>query len=606
MVINIRNIAIIAHIDHGKTTLLDALLEQSGSLKNYKGTLHRIMDSNDLEKERGITITAKNTAIEWEKYRINIIDTPGHADFGGEVERILSMVDSVLLVVDAVDGPMPQTRFVTQKAFDHNINPIIVINKIDRKHARPDWVIDKIFDLFVSLNATDQQLDFPVIYTSAIYGKSGKTYNDIKNNMNDLFQAIVQYTPPPTVNKNGSLKIQVSQLDYDNYLGIIGIGKIQQGEIQVNQKVSVINDNKNITTGKIGKILKYLGLNKIEIKSASAGEIIAITGLNTLKISDTICDLQDITPLPPMYIEPPTVNMLFSVNTSPFCGQDGKYITSTQIYNRLEKEVMHNVALNVQPTNNANIFSVSGRGELHLSILIENMRREGFELEVSRPKVIFKTQNNTKLEPFETVVIDIEEHHQGLIMEYIGERKGQMINMTPDFRGRLQLEYIMSSRSLIGFRGKFMNLTSGTGIFHSSFLQYNHLQPNNINQRKNGVLISNGTGITTGFSLFNLQERGQLFLGHAEKVYQGQIIGMHNRSNDLTVNCLIGKKLTNMRASGTDEAINLTPPIIMTLEESLGFINDDELVEITPKTIRIRKKFLQENARKIANRNDKN
>ncbi|CAL4322517.1 translational GTPase TypA [Buchnera aphidicola] len=603
MVKNIRNIAIIAHIDHGKTTLLDKLLEQSGLLEDHKEKYTRIMDSNDLEKERGITITSKNTAIEWKNYRINIIDTPGHSDFGGEVERILSMVDSVLLIVDAVDGPMPQTRFVTKKAFEYNLNPIVVINKIDRKNSRPEWVIDKIFDLFINLNATDQQLDFPIIYTSAILGTSGKKLNDIKNNMFSLFEAIIKHVPHPKVNINGSLQIQISQLNYDNYLGVIGIGRIHQGKIYTNQKVSIIDREGKIKNGKIGKIFKYLGLNTIDIQSACCGEIVAITGLNELKISDTICDIHEVKPLPIVNIDPPTINVLFSVNTSPFCGQEGKYLTSNQIYKRLQKETIQNVALQVNTTQQSNIFSVSGRGELHLSILIENMRREGFELEVSRPKIIFQNKKNYQTEPFETLIIDIEHRHQGIVMECMGERKGKIINIIPHINERLQLEYIISSRALIGFQNKFMNITSGTGIFYTSFLKYDKIQNKDIGQRKNGVLISNNTGITTGFSLFNLQDRGQLFVKPAQKVYMGQIIGIHNRSNDLTVNCLIGKKLTNMRASGTDEAIMLTTPIQITLEQSLGFINDDELVEITPKSIRIRKKQLNENDRKISNRN---
>ncbi|WP_343128077.1 translational GTPase TypA [Buchnera aphidicola (Takecallis taiwana)] len=602
MIKNLRNIAIIAHIDHGKTTLLDKLLEQSGSLKNYKEQYQRIMDSNILEKERGITIFSKNTAIQWDKYRINIIDTPGHSDFGGEVERVLSMVDSVLLIVDAVDGPMPQTRFVTKKAFEYNINPIVIINKIDRENARPEWVIEKIFDLFINLNATDTQLDFPIIYTSAILGKSGEQANNIKNDMSALFNAIIQYTPIPQVQLQGSLQIQISQLNYDNYLGVIGIGRIQRGTVTVNQKVSIIDRNGNIRYGKIGKILKYLGLQQIEIQNASAGEIIAITGLNELTISDTICDVKNIQALPPVNIEPPTVNILFSVNTSPFCGQEGKYLTSSQIGKRLKKETMHDVALCVKNTTNSNTFSVSGRGELHLSILIENMRREGFEFELSRPKVIFKEKNNIKTEPFENVIIDIEERHQGIIMETMGQKKAKMIDLTSSIDGRLHLEYVTSSRSLIGFRNQFMNLTSGTGIFYSSFLKYDTVQTGNIDQRKNGVLISNATGLSTGFALFNLQERGQLFIGHAVKVYTGQIIGIHNRLNDLTVNCLTGKKLTNMRASGTDEAIILTPITKMTLEKALGFINDDELIEVTPISIRIRKKYLTENDRKVAHR----
>lgn len=602
MIKKLRNIAIIAHIDHGKTTLLDKLLEQSGLLKNYKEQYSRIMDSNVLEKERGITIFSKNTAIEWKNYRINIIDTPGHSDFGGEVERVLSMVDSVLLIVDAVDGPMPQTRFVTKKAFEYNINPIVVINKIDRENARTEWVIEKIFDLFVNLNATDKQLDFPIIYTSAILGKSGTKLNNIQNNMSALFKAIIKYTPVPKVHLTGSLQIQISQLNYDNYLGIIGIGRIQRGEITVNQKVSIINRNGNIRYGKIGKILKYLGLKQIEIQYATAGEIIAITGLHELKISDTICDIKNIQSLPPVNIEPPTVNILFSVNTSPFCGQEGKYLTSNQIGNRLKKETMHDVALCVQDTLHPNTFSVSGRGELHLSILIENMRREGFEFELSRPKVIFKKEKDIQMEPFENVIIDIEERHQGIIMETMGQKKAKMIDLTSSTDGRLQLEYITSSRSLIGFRNQFMNMTSGTGIFYSSFLHYDIMQSGHMHQRKHGVLISNSTGLSTGFALFNLQDRGQLFIGHAIKVYTGQIIGLHNRSNDLTVNCLTGKKLTNMRASGTDEAITLTPITKITLEKALGFINDDELIEVTPVSIRIRKKYLNENDRKVAHR----
>ncbi|CAL4322533.1 translational GTPase TypA [Buchnera aphidicola] len=606
MIMQLRNIAIIAHIDHGKTTLLDKLLEQSGCLKNHKEMYHRIMDSNILEKERGITILSKNTAIEWKQYRINIIDTPGHSDFGGEVERILSMVDSVLLVVDAVDGPMPQTRFVTKKAFEHNINPIVVVNKIDRKNSRPEWVVEKIFDLFINLDATEKQLDFPIIYTSAILGSSGTEYDNMKKDMSELFKAIVKYTPTPKVYQEKKLQIQISQLDYDNYLGVIGIGRIQQGKIQINQQVSIIDTKGKKKQGKITKILKYLGLQKIEIQHASAGEIIAITGIDDLNISDTICDLNYIRPLPPVSIDPPTVNMLFSVNTSPFCGQEGKNLTSNQIYQRLKKETITNISLKIELTNNTNVFSVSGRGELHLSILIENMRREGFELSVSRPKVIFKNTNNIQTEPFETAIIDIEIRHQGTIMKFIGDRKGKMINMNTEKQGRIQLEYIISSRALIGFRSQFMNITSGTGIFYSSFLHYDTVQINNLGQRKNGVLISNGTGIATGFALFNLQERGKLFIKHAEKIYTGQIIGIHNRSNDLTVNCLTGKKLTNMRASGTDEAINLVPPTKMNLEKSLSFINDDELVEITPKSIRIRKKYLNENDRKIASRNSKN
>ncbi|CAL4322793.1 translational GTPase TypA [Buchnera aphidicola] len=602
MIKKLRNIAIIAHIDHGKTTLLDKLLEQSGTLKENEEKNDRIMDSNELEKEKGITILSKNTAIHWKNYRINIIDTPGHADFGGEVERVISMVDSVLLIIDALDGPMPQTRFVTKKAFEYNLNPIVIINKIDRQYARPDWVIDQVFDLFINLNANDRQLDFPIVYTSALLGTSGTDYNNMQNNMNAVYEAIVKYTPKPSGNPKGKLQLQISQLDYNNYLGIIGIGKIQRGTIYSNQLVSIINQSKSIKHGKIGKILKYFGLEKIEVEHAIAGEIIAVTGLNHLKISDTVCDINHVEIIPPVIIEEPTVKMIFSVNTSPFCGKEGKYVTANQIYKRLKKEIMYNVAMRIEKTNDCNSFLISGRGELHLSILIETMRREGFELEVSRPQVIYKYNNNIKTEPFETVVIDIDNRHQGIIIECMGEKQGKINNIIPDNKDRVRLEYIIPSRSLIGFRNQFMNLTSGTGFFYSSFLKYDTFQKNYINNRKNGVLISNGTGLTTGFSLFNLQDRGKLFVGHATKVYEGQIIGIHNRNNDLTVNCLTGKKLTNMRASGTDEAISLTPIINMTLEKSLGFINDDELIEITPSSIRLRKKYLSENDRKIANR----
>ncbi|WP_044010641.1 translational GTPase TypA [Buchnera aphidicola] len=603
---NLRNIAIIAHVDHGKTTLVDKLLQQSGTFKKHEEFSERIMDSNDLEKERGITILAKNTAIQWKKYRINIIDTPGHADFGGEVERILSMVDSVLLVVDALEGPMPQTRFVTQKAFSYGIKPIVVINKIDRKHARPNWVIDQIFDLFVNLNATDEQLDFPTIYTSALLGTSGVSYNHMNPDMIPLYNAIVKYTPPPTVYPNCPFQMQISQLDYDNYLGIIGIGRINKGSVTSNQSISIINNTEVKRTGKIGKILQYLGLNKIEINEAQSGDIIAITGIDKLNISDTICDPQYISALPMLKIDEPTVEMLFSVNKSPFSGTEGKYITSRQIFNRLKKEENYNVALKIKETNDTNTFSVSGRGELHLSILIENMRREGFELEVSRPQVILKTINELIQEPMETVVLDIENKYQGTIMKTIGQRKGTISNITPDQNNeRTRLDCIISSRSLIGFRTEFSTLTSGSGLFYSTFSHYQKIESNKIKRHRNGVLIANKTGQAIGFSLFNLQNRGKLFITHGTKVYEGQIVGIHNRVNDLTVNCLSGKKLTNMRASGSDEAITLTTPIKMTLEYAISFINDDELVEITPKSIRLRKRYLKENERKILLRNIK-
>ncbi|NIG99266.1 MAG: translational GTPase TypA [Buchnera aphidicola (Periphyllus acericola)] len=603
---NIRNIAIIAHVDHGKTTLVDKLLQQSGIFKSHEEKKERVMDSNDLEKERGITITSKNTSIMWNKYKINIVDTPGHADFGGEVERVLSMVDSVLLVVDALDGPMPQTRFVTEKSFKYKINPILVVNKVDRSNSRPDWVVDQVFDLFINLNATDQQLDFPIIYTSALLGKSGLDYKNLVNNMVPLLESIIKYTPAPKNNVKKKFKMQISQLDYDNYLGVIGIGRINSGSIAINEKIKIINNKGKNYYGKINKILTYFGLKRINVNSAISGDIIAITGIENIKISDTICDIENSIPLPKLKIDEPTVKMFFSVNSSPFSGREGKYITSRQILERLNKEKIHNVALKVKETKDSSIFCVSGRGELHLSILIENMRREGYELEVSRPKVIFKKIDNIEKEPFEHVILDIEEKHQGVIMKYLGERKGEIKNMISDNKGRVRLEYILSSRALIGFRSELINITSGTGLFCSSFSHYEKISKIQIGQRRNGVLISNNTGYAVAFALFNLQNRGKLFLGHGANVYQGQIIGMHTKSNDLTVNCLTGKKLTNMRASGTDEAINLIKPINFTLEQAISFINDDELIEITPKSIRLRKKLLTENERKCALRKKNN
>ncbi|QCI20564.1 translational GTPase TypA [Buchnera aphidicola (Brachycaudus cardui)] len=600
---NIRNIAIIAHVDHGKTTLLDKLLQQSGTFQEHEEKTERVMDSNALEKERGITILSKNTSIKWGNYKINIVDTPGHADFGGEVERVMSMVDSVLLVVDALDGPMPQTRFVTKKAFKYGLNPIVVVNKIDRIYARPDWVIDQVFDLFVNLDANDKQLDFPIIYTSAILGTSGTDYLQMKSNMIPLYEAIIKHVPSPNVNPKEKFQMQISQLDYNNYLGVIGVGRIKQGCIEPNDQITIIDNFGKKNNGKVNKVLSYLGLKRIEIKKGEAGDIIAITGITQLNISDTICHPENLKPLPVLSIDEPTVSMFFSVNTSPFSGKEGKYITSRQILERLKKEIIHNVALQIKETKDANIFSVCGRGELHLSILIENMRREGFELEVSRPKIIFREINGIRKEPFENVTLDIEEKHQGNIMQFIGARKGELKNMIMDSKGRVRLEYILSSRALIGFRTEFMSITSGTGLCYSSFYKYKEIQNNDIGQRKNGVLISNSMGVAVGFALFNLQERGKLFIGHGAPVYEGQIIGLHNRSNDLTVNCLTGKKLTNMRASGTDEAIVLTTPINLTLEEALGFINDDELVEVTPHSIRLRKRYLKENERKKANRN---
>ncbi|MEA9440129.1 translational GTPase TypA [Aeromonas caviae] len=602
MLENLRNIAIIAHVDHGKTTLVDKLLQQSGTLDRTSEGQERIMDSNDLERERGITILAKNTAIRWNDYRINIVDTPGHADFGGEVERVLSMVDSVLLLVDAVDGPMPQTRFVTQKAFAQGLKPIVVINKIDRPGARPDWVMDQVFDLFDNLGATDEQLDFKVVYASALNGWATLDQDVPSENMEPLFQAIVDNVEAPKGDVNGAFQMQISQLDYNSYVGVIGIGRITRGRVKTNQQVTIVGANGKPRTGKVGQVLGYLGLSRTEVTDAQAGDIIAITGLGELKISDTICDNSAVEALPPLSVDEPTVNMTFQVNTSPFAGKEGKFVTSRNILERLNQELVHNVALRVEETEDPDKFRVSGRGELHLSILIENMRREGYELAVSRPEVILRTVDGELQEPFETVTVDVEEAHQGSVMEQLGLRKGEMTNMTPDGKGRVRLDFIIPSRGLIGFQTEFLTMTSGTGLLYHTFDHYGPHKGGSIGERQNGVLISNATGKALTFALFGLQDRGRLFIGHATEVYEGQVIGIHSRSNDLTVNCLKGKQLTNMRASGTDEAQVLTPPIRMTLEQALEFIDNDELVEITPKAIRIRKKLLTELDRKRAGR----
>ncbi|MDC9590533.1 ribosome-dependent GTPase TypA [Xenorhabdus sp. XENO-10] len=599
---NLRNIAIIAHVDHGKTTLVDKLLQQSGTFGERAATAERVMDSNDLEKERGITILAKNTAIKWNDYRINIVDTPGHADFGGEVERVMSMVDSVLLLVDAMDGPMPQTRFVTQKAFAHGLKPIVVINKVDRPGARPDWVVDQVFDLFVNLGATDEQLDFPIIYASALMGIAGNEHTEMAEDMTPLYQAIVEHVEPPKVDLDGPFQMQISQLDYNNYVGVIGIGRIKRGTVKPNQNITLIDSEGKSRNGKVGKVFSHLGLDRIESDKAEAGDIIAITGLGDLNISDTLCDVSAVEALPALAVDEPTVSMYFCVNTSPFCGREGKYVTSRQILDRLRKELVHNVALRVEETEDPDAFRVSGRGELHLSVLIENMRREGFELGVSRPKVIFREIDGRKQEPFEQVTLDIEEQHQGDVMQALGERKGEMRDMLPDGKGRVRLDYIIPSRGLIGFRTEFMTMTSGTGLLYATFSHYDDVRPGEIGRRQNGVLISNGQGKAVAYALYSLQERGKLFLGHGTEVYEGQIIGIHSRSNDLTVNCLTGKKLTNVRASGTDEATTLSPHIKKTLEQALEFIDDDELVEVTPQSIRLRKRHLTENDRRRANR----
>jgi GTP-binding protein len=598
----LRNIAIIAHVDHGKTTLVDKLLQQSGTLDRKDQGSERIMDSNDQEKERGITILAKNTAVEWKDYHINIVDTPGHADFGGEVERVLSMVDSVLLLVDAVDGPMPQTRFVTSKAFEQGLNPIVVINKVDRPGARPDWVMDQVFELFDRLGATDEQLDFPVIYASALNGVAGLDHNDLAADMQPLFEMIVDKVPVPDVDRDGAFQMQISALDYDSYIGVIGIGRISRGSLRPGQQVTIVNNLGDERKGKVLNVKGYLGLDRVDTDLAEAGDIVTINGLDGLGISDTLCDPECVEARPALSVDEPTVSMVFLVNNSPFAGLDGKYVTSRNIKDRLEQELIHNVALRVEDGGSPDKFRVSGRGELHLSVLIETMRREGFELGVSRPEVIQREVDGVIQEPFEQVVIDIEDQHQGAVMEELGLRKGELTNMEPDGKGRVKLEFLIPSRGLIGFRGSFLTMTSGSGIMTSVFDHYGEVKQGEVQSRQNGVLVSMVKGKTLGYSLFNLQERGRMFLSHAEDVYEGQVIGIHSRSNDLSVNPTKGKQLTNVRASGTDEALTLVPPIIYTLEQALEFIEDDELVEVTPHHIRIRKKLLTENERKRAGR----
>ncbi len=598
----LRNIAIIAHVDHGKTTLVDQLLQQSGTLGERSNAPERVMDSNDLEKERGITILSKNTGLTWQDYRINIVDTPGHADFGGEVERVLSMVDSVLLLVDAVDGPMPQTRFVTQKAFAMGFKPIVVINKIDRDGARPDWVLDQTFDLFDRLGATDEQLDFPVIYASAINGYASEDPNVHAGDMTPLFEAIVKNVSHPDVDLEGPFQMQISSLDYNSYVGLIGIGRIKRGTLTKNSTVKVIDLEGNVRSGRVLQILGFHGLERVEFESASAGDIIAFTGMDELYISDTICDPEAVEPLPPLTVDEPTVSMTFQVNTSPFAGKDGKFVTSRNIQERLEEELKHNVALRVEQLEDRDKFKVSGRGELHLGILIENMRREGFELAVSRPEVVVRGEGEAREEPYEHLTVDIEEQHQGTIMEKLGERRGELKDMAPDGKNRVRLDYVIPARGLIGFQTEFMTATSGTGLMFHVFDHYGPYKPDKIGQRTNGVLISNGQGKALAYALYNLQERGRLFIGHGEEVYEGQVIGIHSRDNDLTVNPLKAKQLTNIRAAGSDEALTLTPPIKLTLEQALEFIDDDELVEVTPHHLRIRKKHLKEHDRKKAAR----
>jgi GTP-binding protein len=602
MISNLRNIAIIAHVDHGKTTLVDQLLSQSGTLGERAAAPERVMDSNDLEKERGITILSKNTAIRWGDYRINIVDTPGHADFGGEVERVLSMVDSVLLLVDAVEGPMPQTRFVTQKAFDLGLKPIVVINKIDRPGARPDWVLDQTFELFDRLGATDEQLDFPVVYASALQGYAGLDPDRLGQDMTALFETIVEQVAPPSVDPDSPFQMQVISLDYSSYVGVIGVGRIRRGTLRTNMPVTLVNRDGKQRNARVGQVFGFLGLERIEVAEAQAGDIIAFTGIDRLGISDTLCDPAAVEAMPPLKVDEPTVSMTFQVNNSPFAGKDGKYVTSRNIHERLERELIHNVALQVEDTGDPDRFRVSGRGELHLAILIETMRREGFELGVSRPEVILREVDGELQEPYEQVTVDIEDTHQGTIMEKLGERGGELTDMVPDGKGRVRLDYSMPSRGLIGFRTEFLTGTQGTGLIYSVFSHYGPRKPGEYGQRINGVLIANGAGKALGYALFNLQERGRLFIGHGEEVYEGMIIGIHSRGNDLVVNPLKGKQLTNIRAAGSDENILLTPPIRMSLEQALEFIDDDELVEVTPNHIRLRKKQLLEHERKRAAR----
>ncbi len=598
----IRNIAIIAHVDHGKTTLVDELLKQSGTFDEREELSERMMDSNDLEKERGITILSKNTAIEWKDYHINIVDTPGHADFGGEVERVLSMVDCVCLLVDAVEGPMPQTRFVTQKAFELGLNPIVVVNKIDRDGGRPDWVIDQTFELFDRLGGNDDQLDFPIVYASAINGYASLEDDVREGDMQPLFETIIDKVSPPDVDIDAPFQMQVISLDYNSYMGVIGVGRIKQGTIKANTPVVIIDHEGKERKGRMLKLFGFKGLERIEVAEAQAGDIIAFCGIDGLNISDTLCDPNVVEALPALTVDEPTVTMTFQVNNSPFAGREGKFVTSRQIKDRLEKELLHNVALRVEQTEDPDKFKVSGRGELHLGILIETMRREGFELGVSRPEVITKEVDGVMSEPFEDVMLDVEEQHQGGIMEKMGEVKGELKDMVPDGKGRVRLEYIVPSRGLIGFQTEFMTQTSGSGLFYHNFSHYGPMIAGEFARRDKGVLISNSQGASVAFGLFNLQERGRLFINSGVDIYEGMVIGIHSRSNDLVVNALKAKQLTNVRASGTDEAVTLTTPIKMSLEQALEFIDEDELVEVTPENIRIRKRLLSENERKRAAR----
>ncbi len=600
MAVKLRNIAIIAHVDHGKTTLVDKLLSQSQTFDDRFQATDRMMDSNDLEKERGITISSKNTAINWGEYRINIVDTPGHADFGGEVERVLSMVDSVLLLVDAVDGPMPQTRFVTKKAFEQGLNPIVVINKIDRPSARPDWVIDQVFDLFDQLGATEDQLDFPVIYASALGGYASEDDSVRDGDMTPMFEVIVEKAPAPEVDIDGPFQMQITSLDYSSFVGAIGIGRIERGVAKKNMQNVLVAPDGAKRNVKIVQLLGFSGLERHEVNSATAGDIVGVVGIENISISDTLCEPSKIEPLPPLSVDEPTVSMAFRVNDSPFAGLDGKYITSRNIRERLDKELIYNVALRVEDTDDSSEFLVSGRGELHLSILIETMRREGFELSVGRPQVILKDIDGKVCEPFEELTVDVESVHQGSVMEKLGERKAELTNMTPDGKGRVKLDFVIPARGLIGFRTEFLTATTGTGLMYSSFESYRPQKEGKIGQRTNGSLISMNQGKSVAYAIFNLQKSGKFFVGHGEDVYEGMVVGINSRDKDLVINVLKGKQLTNVRASGTDEAVALTPKISLDLEQALEFIDDDELVEVTPSHIRIRKRLLTENQRKRA------
>ena len=600
MAVKLRNIAIIAHVDHGKTTLVDKLLSQSQTFDDRFQATDRMMDSNDLEKERGITISSKNTAINWGEYRINIVDTPGHADFGGEVERVLSMVDSVLLLVDAVDGPMPQTRFVTKKAFEQGLNPIVVINKIDRPSARPDWVIDQVFELFDQLDATEEQLDFPVIFASALGGYASEDDSVRDGDMTPMFEVIVEKAPAPKVDIDGPFQMQITSLDYSSFVGAIGIGRIERGIAKKNMQNVLVSSDGSKRNVKIVQLLGFSGLERHDVNSASAGDIVGVVGIENISISDTLCEPSKIEPLPPLSVDEPTVSMAFRVNDSPFAGLDGKYITSRNIRERLDKELIYNVALRVENTEDSSEFLVSGRGELHLSILIETMRREGFELSVGRPQVILKNIDGKVCEPFEELTVDVESVHQGSVMEKLGERKAELTNMTPDGKGRVKLDINIPARGLIGFRTEFLTATTGTGLMYSSFDSYKPQKEGKIGQRTNGSLISMNQGKSVAYAIFNLQKSGKFFVGHGEDVYEGMVVGINSRDKDLVINVLKGKQLTNVRASGSDEAVALIPKISLDLEQALEFIDDDELVEVTPSNIRIRKRLLTENQRKRA------